>query len=188
MTPRQKEFFQYCLETISDQFPKGNRTEAYRKVYGIKETDTPEKISKKASKVWNRIIGNEELKEVFKKFGLDAPMVAAQITTGLKATKPLVYQGKIMKDEEGNPIELPDNQMRTAILLLLTNILGFQQKHNAGNIMVQNNRLIVYVHDEEAPPLTAEQERYKKEAEKRIRQARNYIVQENEEEKETDEP
>jgi len=188
MTPRQKEFLKIILETLNDEHPKGDRIMAYRKAYGVKPYDTRESTSKKASKIWNRMIESDEVREVFGILGLTVERLGLEVLRGLKAMKTLTYQGEIAKDENGNQIDMIDHATRTATRQLLADILGVRQKHNAGNIMVQNNRLIVYVHDEEAPPLTEQQAKYKKEAEKRIHQARNYIVQENEEVKETDGP
>ncbi len=188
MTKRQKEFLQLTIETANDEHPKGDRIGAYRKVYGVKPYDTRESISKKASKIWNRIIESDEVREVFGTLDLTVERIAIELLKELKAMKTLTYQGKIAKDENGKQIDMIDHTTRMKALELLADIQGIRQKHSSGNIMTQNNRLIVFVHDEEAPPLTEQQAKYKKEAEKRIYNARNYISEEDEEEKETDGP
>lgn len=178
MTIKQQRFIDIITRTLTEEYPTGDTVSAYIQVYGTKPTDTETNIKRKANQQRKLMMGNKEVREVLEAYGLGIERVAVELHRGLRAMKTLTYQGKIARDENGVQIDLVDNTIRLKTLDLLTSVQGLQQKHNAGNIMVQNNRLIVFVHDEDAPPLTEEQTKYKKEAEKRIYNARNYISEE----------
>lgn len=179
MTVKQQRFVDIITRTaLTEEYPTGDTVSAYIQAYGAKPTDTEQSIKNKACQQRRRLMENKEVREILEAYGLGIERVAVELHRGLRAMKTLTYQGKIARDENGIQIDLVDNTIRLKILELLTSVQGLQQKHNAGNIMVQDNRLIVFVHDEDAPPLTEEQTKYKKEAEKRIYNARNYISEE----------
>ena len=178
MTTKQNKFFAIIRKTFSEEYPTGDMVSAYVQVYDVKSTDTADSIYRKAYQVRKRMMESDEVREVLEKYDLGVERVAIELSKGLQAMKTLTYQGEIAKDENGKQIDLINHAIRMRALELLAGIQGLDQKNKAGNIMIQNNRLIVYVHDEEAPPLTAEQAKYKKEAEKRMQEARKYISEE----------
>ena len=178
MTTKQNKFFAIIRKTFSEEYPLGDMVSAYVQAYDVKPTDNSDTIYRKAYQVRKRMMESDEVREVLEKYDLGVERVAIELSKELQAMKTLTYQGKIARDKDGKQIDLINHAIRMRALELLAGIQGLDQKNKAGNIMIQNNRLIVYVHDEEAPPLTETQTKFKEEAEKRIHNARNFITEE----------
>jgi hypothetical protein len=61
-----------------------------------------------------------EADALIEEYGLGLTRIIQEIHKGLTQKRVIVYQGKIMKDERGNPIEIEDNaiqqRMREALI------------------------------------------------------------------------
>ena len=138
---------EYTVQTQNGEPEKALRN-AIIKVYNYDLTDP-----NLASKIWQRkknIVKTDKMAELFAMAGVDKLAVASKIASLLDAKTPVVFHGKVQKDEDGNAVEVPDNRVQLSAATLASNILGINQKQQAVDISKQINNLIVLLEDPES--------------------------------------
>jgi len=137
------------LEKYVDFAKAGAPEEALKKaiiaVYDYSLTDP-----NLSSKVWSRkknIVKTEKLAELFALAGVDKLKVANKLSELLEAKSTIVFHGKIMKNEDGSNVEIPDNRTQLSAATLASNILGINQKNQTVDISRQINNLVVFMED-----------------------------------------
>ena len=149
MKPKEEDFIildkytELAKTGISD--PLGKAIVAICK-YDPKDKWLPQKVwqKKQRLKKW------EKANEVFGLVGIDKLKVATKLKELMDAEAPVVFHGKVMKDEDGKTVKVPDLKVQLATTALASNILGITQKQKSVDIERQVNNLIVFVEDKES--------------------------------------
>lgn len=102
-------------------------------------------------KVWQRkrrLAKTEKLNELFAVAGVDKLKIAAKIASLMDAETPVVFHGKVMKDEKDEIVTVPELKVQLAAVTLASNIMGITQKQKSTDIGQQVNNLVVFIEDE----------------------------------------
>lgn len=119
---------------------------AIMRAYGYSKDEKD--LSQKIYQAKKTILKKAELQEILSSIGIDNVTVGRGLRQLIDADKPIIYRGRLAKDEKGNTIELPDWGARYNGLKLAADMLGMVQKQQSFDIVRQQNNLIVYVESE----------------------------------------
>ena len=119
---------------------------AIMKAYGYNGDEKD--LSQKIYQAKKTILRKAELQEILASIGIDNVTVGRGLHDLIDANKPVIYRGRLMKDDSNKTIELPDWNARYNGLKLAADMLGMVQKQQAFDIVRQQNNLIVYVENE----------------------------------------
>jgi hypothetical protein len=128
---------------------------AIMKVYDYKEND--KYLAQKIAQRRKSLVKTQKYDELFALVGVDKPYIAAKLKQLMEAENPVVYRGKVSKDEKGNVVTVPDNRVQLQATALAANIVGLIQKGTSIDLSREQNNLIVFVEDEESARRTIEE-------------------------------
>lgn len=139
------------LDKYAEFARDGKANPMNRALIEVFEYDPKDKyLSQKLWQKKQRLRRWDKANKIFAAVGVDKFAVAAKIKDLMNAKAPVIFHGKVMKDEDGKVVVVPELKVQMAATALASNILGITQKQKSVDIEKQvNNNLIVFVESDE---------------------------------------
>ena len=104
-------------------------TAAWKKAFPFTKAKKPNWsiLAKRACELFERE-KKDDLDALLEEANIGLTRIVKEISKGLTQKKVIVYQGKVMKDESGNPVEIEDNAAQQRMREALIRIHGLEKR------------------------------------------------------------